>query len=112
MATDLKILIKTYDLILWTLNHTRKFPRDHRHSLGIRMEDRLYGLLEDLVEAGHQALQTQDATPAVPLRIEPSLASAAEASHRQLDGPREPGRHASPAGTAAGRIPVSARGRG
>lgn len=55
MASELKILIKTYDLILWTLNHTRKFPRDHRHSLGTRMEDRLYGLLEDLLEAKYTA---------------------------------------------------------
>jgi len=51
MAADLEILTRTYDLILWTLNHTAKFPRSHRYSLGTRMEERLYSLLDDLVEA-------------------------------------------------------------
>lgn len=51
MAADLDIIVRTYDLTMWTLNHTAKFPRSHRYSLGTRMEDRLYGLLDDLVEA-------------------------------------------------------------
>jgi len=51
VAADLEILTRTYDLIMWTLNHTAKFPRSHRYSLGTRMEDRLYGLMDDLVEA-------------------------------------------------------------
>lgn len=51
MAADLPILTKTYDLVMWTLNHTAKFPRSHRYSLGTRMEQRLYSLFEDLIEA-------------------------------------------------------------
>jgi hypothetical protein len=51
LPADLQILTRTYDLILWTLNHTAKFPRSHRYSLGTRMEERLYSLLDDLVEA-------------------------------------------------------------
>jgi hypothetical protein len=51
MSADLQILTKTYDLILWTLGHTAKFPRSHRFSLGTRMEQHLYSLLDDLIEA-------------------------------------------------------------
>jgi hypothetical protein len=41
MSADLQILTKTYDLSLWTLGHTAKFPRSHRFSLGTRMEHKL-----------------------------------------------------------------------
>ena len=51
MARELEILTRTYDLILWTAGHTAKFPRSHRYSLGTRMEQRLYDLHDDLLEA-------------------------------------------------------------
>jgi len=51
MAAELQVISKTYDLILWTLNHTSRFPRSHRYSLGSRIEQRLFGLMDDLVEA-------------------------------------------------------------
>ncbi len=51
MAGELQIVSRVYDLILWTLNHTSKFPRDHRFSLGTRVEESLYGLLDDVLEA-------------------------------------------------------------
>jgi hypothetical protein len=51
MPADLDIITKTYDLIQWTLNHTAKFSRAHRFSLGTRIEGRLYDLLDDLIEA-------------------------------------------------------------
>ena len=51
MAGELQIVSRVYDLILWTLNHTSKFPRDHRFTLGTRLEDALYGLLDDVLEA-------------------------------------------------------------
>ena len=40
------MITKTYDLILWSCNHTSKFPRNHRFVLGDRIERNLYGLLE------------------------------------------------------------------
>jgi hypothetical protein len=35
---ELVIITKTYDLILWSCNHTSRFPRQHRFVLGERLE--------------------------------------------------------------------------
>jgi hypothetical protein len=49
---ELVIITKTYDLILWSCNHTGRFPRQHRFVLGERLERMLYDLLETLIQ-GH-----------------------------------------------------------
>lgn len=51
MAHELTIITHAYDLLAWTLPHTAKFPRSHRHGLGMRLEERLHQLLDLLVEA-------------------------------------------------------------
>ncbi len=33
---ELTVITKAYDLILWSCNHTSKFPRNHRFVLGER----------------------------------------------------------------------------
>lgn len=48
---ELTIITKTYDLILWSCQHTGRFPRNHRFVLGERIERNLYGLLETLIAA-------------------------------------------------------------
>ena len=48
---ELIVITKTYDLILWSCNHTSKFPRNHRFVLGERIERNLYDLLELLIRA-------------------------------------------------------------
>ena len=48
---ELIVITKTYDLILWSCNHTSKFPRNHRFVLGERIERNLYNLLETLIAA-------------------------------------------------------------
>ena len=48
---ELIVITKTYDLIVWTVNHTSRFPRNHRHVLGTRIEQQLYDVLELLIEA-------------------------------------------------------------
>jgi hypothetical protein len=48
---ELIVITKTYDLILWSCNHTSKFPRNHRFVLGERIERNLYNLLEILIAA-------------------------------------------------------------
>jgi len=48
---ELIVITKTYDLILWTCNHTGRFPRNHRFVLGERIERNLYNLLETLIRA-------------------------------------------------------------
>ena len=50
---ELIVITKTYDLVLWSCNHTSKFPRNHRFVLGERIERNLYGLLETLIAAKH-----------------------------------------------------------
>jgi hypothetical protein len=46
---ELVVINKTYDLILWSCNHTSRFPRQHRFVLGERLERNLYDLLETLM---------------------------------------------------------------
>ena len=48
---ELVVITKTYDLILWSCNHTSRFPRQHRFVLGERLERTLYNLLETLIQA-------------------------------------------------------------
>jgi hypothetical protein len=48
---ELIVITKTYDLILWSCNHTSKFPRNHRFVLGERLERNLYDLLELLIRS-------------------------------------------------------------
>jgi hypothetical protein len=48
---ELIVITKTYDLILWSCNHTSRFPRNHRFVLGERIERTLYNLLEALIAA-------------------------------------------------------------
>jgi hypothetical protein len=48
---ELIVITKTYDLILWSCNHTSKFPRNHRFVPGERNERNLYNLLETLIQA-------------------------------------------------------------
>src|SRR4029077_5295618 len=48
---ELTVITKTYDLILWSCNHTSKFPRNHRFVLGERIERNLYTPLETLIRA-------------------------------------------------------------
>jgi hypothetical protein len=48
---ELVVITKVYDLILWSCNHTGRFPRNHRFVLGERIERNLYGLLETLIRA-------------------------------------------------------------
>ena len=48
---ELPVILKFYDLVLWTLNHTARFPRHHRYSPGQRIEGTLQDLLDVLIEA-------------------------------------------------------------
>lgn len=56
---ELVVITKTYDLILWSCNHTSRFPRNHRFVLGERIERNLYDLLETLIQAKYTR-QRQD----------------------------------------------------
>lgn len=51
MAQELKVIADFYDFMLWTINHTEKFPRHHRYSLGVSIENRLHTILSALLRA-------------------------------------------------------------
>jgi hypothetical protein len=51
MRQELKVIQDLYAFILWLLGHIGKFPRDHRFSLGVAMENRLQHILELLLRA-------------------------------------------------------------
>ncbi len=55
---ELVIITKTYDLILWSCNHTSRFPRQHRFVFGERLERSLYDLLETLIQAKYSRERT------------------------------------------------------
>ncbi len=50
-SDELLVIVKTYDLILWSCNHTSRFPRNHRFALGDRIERAMYDRLEMLIQA-------------------------------------------------------------
>lgn len=45
------IFSKTYDFLLWMLNHTEKFPKSERFRMAKRLEDSAYGFYDLLVQA-------------------------------------------------------------
>lgn len=48
---ELPIIQKTYDLIKWYIPILNRLPRNHRFSLGERLINNLYNLLEQLIRA-------------------------------------------------------------
>ncbi|MGB2926087.1 MAG: diversity-generating retroelement protein Avd, partial [Limnothrix sp.] len=48
---ELSIIQKTYDLLKWYIPILNRLPKDFRFSLGSRMSNTLYGLLENLLRA-------------------------------------------------------------
>lgn len=56
---ELVVVTKVYDLILWSCNHTSRFPRNHRFVLGERIERNLYDLLETLIRAKYTRSRRQ-----------------------------------------------------
>lgn len=45
------IFHKTYDFILWLLNHTEKFPKSERFRMARRLEDTVFAFYELLIKA-------------------------------------------------------------
>lgn len=48
---ELKVLADFYDFLLWLVQHTGKFPRHHRYSLGLAIEARMQTILALLLRA-------------------------------------------------------------
>ena len=55
MSAELPINQRLYDLIIWFINHLDNFPRSRRFTLGVRIENALYDMLERLIEARYES---------------------------------------------------------
>ena len=51
--SEIPVILKLYDLTLWTMQRTAKFPRHHRYSLGTKIEATLLNLLDIAKSATH-----------------------------------------------------------
>lgn len=58
-SLDLPVIQKTYDLVKWYIPILNRLPRDHRFTLGERMINGLYNLLENLSPWNLQNLPCQ-----------------------------------------------------
>lgn len=52
---------KTYDFVLWLLNHTEKFPKSERFRLARRLEDAAFEFYELLIRATRTSRRKQAA---------------------------------------------------
>ena len=59
MAQELKVIADFYDFMLWLIQHTEKFPRHHRYSLGQQIEQKLYAVFDGLLRAKYAASTTR-----------------------------------------------------
>ena len=54
MLNDLIIFKKTYAFSKWLFNHTNKFPKSHRFSVAVKIENGILELLRDITIANHR----------------------------------------------------------
>ena len=84
---ELIVITKTYDLILWSCNHTSKFPRNHRFVLGERIERNLYNLLETLIQARYTKNRQRLLEAGQPHAGDPAVPDAIGQGPAMLEGP-------------------------
>jgi hypothetical protein len=54
-GSEISVVTKTYDLLVWLLPHLAKYTRDHRFTLGDRTEVAALAVLESQGGLGAQA---------------------------------------------------------
>jgi len=54
-ATTPQVVESCHQLLLWIIPHLNKFPREHRFTLGERLESALIEVLELLVDAAYSS---------------------------------------------------------
>lgn len=57
MAEEFKTIQKSYDFCKWLLNHTAKFPKSHRFSVAVRLENHFLEFLEKLTVANYRTVK-------------------------------------------------------
>ena len=65
--SNLSIIQRCYDLIAWFIPRLEKLPRSHKYTLGDRIQNGLYDLLEALIRARYTPNEV--AAPALILRL-------------------------------------------
>lgn len=58
MAQELAVISGFYDFMLWLIRHTERFPRHHRYSLGLSIENRMQAILSLLLRAKYSRDKT------------------------------------------------------
>ncbi len=53
-----KIITSVHDFIKWAVPHVARFPRNQRYTIGERIENKLFDLLELLIEAQYSKDKT------------------------------------------------------
>ena len=51
---ELSIVQNTYDLIVWFVPIVKRFPRDYKFTLGDRIQNQMYDILEEMVLARYE----------------------------------------------------------
>ena len=54
MTQELIIFKKSYDFSIWLFNHTNKFPKSHRFSVAVRLENGMLEFLRLITIANHR----------------------------------------------------------
>ncbi len=54
---ELTVIQKAYEFVVWSTKHLERFPKTHRYELGSRISNRLYAVLEGLIEAKYTTLR-------------------------------------------------------
>ena len=54
MQKELSVIQKMYDLIIWFVPLINKFPRDYKFTLGDRIQNQMYEILEELIVAKYE----------------------------------------------------------
>jgi len=66
---DLDVINKAYELVVWASQHLEKFPKAYRFTLAERVGNRLYEVLEILIEAKYTSA-TKELLKRVNLHLE------------------------------------------
>ena len=53
--TGPKVVTSAYDFLKWAIQQIAKFPKNHRYTLGSRVENRLLGLMDLPIEAQYSS---------------------------------------------------------
>ena len=61
-ASELVVITKMYDLVVWGCQHVARFPRSHKFTIGDRLAIRLQNLFDLLVRAKYESADATNDT--------------------------------------------------